>query len=188
MWCDVSEWQAPGSVDFAKYDAVIIRASHGTTEDLHWRKHFDDTVAAGRRVGLYHFAEEHPSPAAQASFFHGLVGFLKPPQVWAGFWLDGEPNNDDGDPWAGPNSPWVDQFRSAVALPWCGLYGNLSSFNTRCQAYMHFGLNWLAMPIGTTLPAGWAIPDHVLVQAGTVNGVDQDLPTVAQPYPGAWAA
>ena len=181
MWCDVAaRYQAPGTVDFAKYDGVIVQASHGTVEEVGWRAQVNEVVAAGKILGLYHFAELGPSAAAQASFFHGLVGYLKPAQVRGGFWVDVEV--------AGLNSAWVDQFRSAVALPWCGLYSDLSMFNGPLLAYQHFALNWLAFPFGTVVAPGWSIPDHILVQTGVVNGVDQDLPTVAQPYPGAWAA
>ena len=187
MGCDVSEWQAPGSVDFAAYEGIIIRASHGTTEDLHWRAHFNAVVAAGKPLGLYHFAEEAPTPIIQANYFRALVGFLKPAQARGGFWLDAEPTEAPA-PWAGPDSGWVDTFRANVSLPWCGLYSNLSLFNGQLKAYSRFALNWLAWPLGTVLEPGWTVPTYILRQTGVVNGVDQDQMVAAQPYPGAWAA
>lgn len=175
-WCDISEWQAPGSVDLSRYDGVIIRASHGTTEDRHWRDHFNNAVRAGRQLGLYHY-QEHGVPENEASFFHGLVGFLHPDQVRGGFWDDVE----EGQP-----SSSVDRFRAWVRLPWCGVYSNLAGFNNNLREYMHFGLNWLAMPDGTVVPSGWSVPDHILRQSGQ-NPIDVDVISAAQPYPGAWA-
>ena len=174
---DVSEWQAPGSVDFTAADFAIIRASHGTTEDRHWREHFNACVAAGKPLGLYHYFEK-ATPEAEASFFHNLVAFLQADQVHRGFWLDSEEQRPASD---------VDRFRSWVRLPWCGLYSNLAGYNGPLVAYQHFALNWLAMPDGTTLPPGWAIPDHIMRQTGIRGGIDQDVTLPAQPYPPAWS-
>jgi len=175
---DVSSWQAPGSVHFAAVDFAIIRTSHGLTEDTGWRAHFNAVVAAGKPLGLYHFAETTSSPEAQADYFHGLAGFLSAAQVHMGWWLDVEQGQDGS---------WVDRFRSRVALPTIGLYSNLAGFNGGLAPYQHFMLNWLAMPAGVVVPAGWRIPDHILVQTGQFAGVDVDVVEPAQPYPGAWA-
>jgi hypothetical protein len=182
-WVDVSHWQPAGSVNFAAYDGAIIEVSHELVEDPLWRVHFNAVVAAHRPLGLYHYAGS--SPQAEAEMFFGLVGFLAPAQVHGGYWLDAEDGQDN---------VWVDEFRSAVRLPWCGLYSNLAGFNGPLVAYQHFGINWLAMPTGTVVPEGWTIPDHIMVQTRQdltlVNGIKVDVDEIltAQPYPGAWAA
>src|SRR5579872_4373194 len=124
---DISEWQLPGTVDFASRDFWIIRASHGTTEDRHWREHFNGCVGAGKPLGLYHYLE-HDVPENEASFFHGLVGFLTADQVHLGFWLDVEEGQPAGD---------VDRFRAWVRLPWVGVYSNLNGFNNNLRDYFH---------------------------------------------------
>lgn len=177
--CDVSEWQTPGTVDLQVVDFCIIRCSHGTTEDRHWRSHFNNVVQAGKPLGLYHTGEGF-TPQAEASYFHNLVGFLRPEQVHMGYWLDNEGNNPVVNGW------WMDSFRSWVRLPWVGVYGNLAMFNNMGVSYKHFGINWLAMPTGTQVPPGWSIPDHILLQDGIQNGVDHDVVQAAQPYPPAW--
>jgi hypothetical protein len=174
---DLSEWQDPATTDYATPDFFIIRTSHGTTEDKHWREHFNNVVSHGKPLGLYHYLELGV-PENEASFFHELVGFLSSDQVHYGFWLDVEENQ--------PSSS-VNRFRAWVHLPWVGLYANLSSFNSNLREYMHYGLNWLAMPTGTVLLPGWEMPDYILRQDGTVNGIDDDVRMPAQPYPNAWA-
>ena len=173
---DISEWQAPGSVNFGPYAFVIIRTSHGMTEDKAWRLHFNAAVAAGRSIGLYHYAE-HNVPENEASFFHGLAGFLTPEQCRMGWWLDVEEGQD---------STWADRFRAWVHLPTIGVYSNLAGFNGPLRAYMHFGLNWLAWPSAPSVPAGYAVPDHILRQTGQAGGVDTDVMQPAQPMPLAW--
>lgn len=177
---DLSEWQIPANVNFASRAFWIIRASHGVTEDKQWRGHFNACVAAGRPLGLYHYLEAtNPAAAeAEAVFFRGLVGFLRPEQVALGFWCDSEVD--------GQSEACVDAFRAACELFAVGVYSNLAGFNERLPGYEHFGLNWLAMPTGTTLPAGWTVPDHVLLQDGLKDGLDHDVLLPAQPYPSAW--
>ena len=175
--CDLSKWNGPTIPP--GYDFYIIQASHGQAEEPGWRDQFNQVVHAGKPLGLYHFAESTDPAGAQAEarFFHGLVGFLQPEQVHMGFWLDAE---------TGQNAAWLDNFRSVVALPWCGVYGSLNDFNSHYPQYMHFGLNWLAEPDGVVVPGGWSTPDHILRQSGIAGGVDVDLFDPAQPYPPAW--
>lgn len=176
---DVSEWQAPGSINYSApgIGFVIIRASHGMTEDRHWRQHFNDVVAAGKPLGLYHYME-HNVPENEASFFHGLVGFLAAEQVAMGWWLDVE----EGQSWQ-----QVDRFRSWVALPTCGVYANLGAFNSNLLPYLRFQLNWLAWPDAPNNPHGYAVPNHILLQSAPAFGVDWDTSQPAQPYPGFWS-
>lgn len=177
---DVSEWQAPGSVNFAAagIDFVIIRASHGTTEDRHWREHFNAVVAAGKPLGLYHYMELGV-PENEASFFHGLVGFLTAEQVAMGWWLDVE---------EGQSAQAVDRFRSWVALSTIGVYANLSSFATTLATYQRFQLNWLAWPDYPANPSGYPVPNHILRQGAPAFGVDWDTKLPAQPFPDAWSS
>lgn len=173
---DLSEWQRPGTVNLSAVEFVIIRASHGMTEDKHWREHFNNAVAAGKPIGLYHYAE-HYVPENEASYFHGLTGFLTAEQCAMGWWLDLEEGQD---------GTWADRFRAWVRLPTCGVYANLSAFNGPLRTYMHFGLNWLAWPSAPYVPPGMAVPDHILRQTGQANGVDTDEKKLAQPMPAAW--
>lgn len=173
---DISEWQDPASTDYNVAAGYIIRTSHGLTEDRHWRDHFNRTVWANKPLGLYHYFEHDP-PEDEADFFRKLVGFLAADQVHLGFWLDSEEGRGSGD---------IDRFRQSSRLPWCGLYSNLDGYNNHHREYLHFGLNWLALPTGTVLPAGSEMPDHILVQTATVNGVDVNETTPIQPYPAAW--
>ena len=177
---DLSEHQDPGAVRYAGARFWIIRASHGLTQDLHWRAHFDNAVNAGCAIGLYHSLEAGASPEAQADYFRSLVGFLTAIQVAAGWWVDAE------EGWV--TTALVDRFRSRVELPTCGLYSTLSLFNTTLREYLHFGLNWLPLLPGWFLEAGWAMPDHILEQRGQFAGVDVDVVLPAQPYPAGWAA
>lgn len=175
-----ARYQPPGSVDFSRFGGAIIQTSHGRAEEVGWREQFNECVAAQRPLGLYHFAEstDIAGAIAEAQLFYGLVGFLRPEQVYLGLFVDPE---------TGQRTPWVDAFRSAANLFAVGLYGNLSAFNLLFREYMHFGLNWLAMPDGTTVPFGWTVPDHVLVQYGQVDGIDANRWGPAQPYPFAWS-
>jgi hypothetical protein len=175
---DISEDQNLADIDFASADGWIIRAGTGQynlREDYIWRGAFNECVKAGKPLGLYWFAGG--SPSMEASFFHGLVGFLSPEQVRLGFWLDAETGQDAG---------YVTQFRAACQLPFCGLYGSLNNFNTDYPQYLHFGMNWLAMPTGTVVPSGWEVPDHIMVQTGIVNGLDANEVLSALPYPPQW--
>lgn len=175
---DVSENQAAGSVDFAAHDGAIIRAGtgeFGIREDKAWRQHFNACVAAGRPLGLYWFAGRDPTN--EAHFFRSLVAFLRPVQVHLGYWCDAE---------TGQDAAYLDMFRSAVQLAWCGVYGCLSNFNHDYPSYKHFGLNWLAWPSYPHVPAGMTVPDHILRQTGETGGLDTDLILPVQPYPPAW--
>lgn len=174
---DISEWQLPGTIDFSGVDFVIIRTSHGITEDKHWRSHFNSVVAAQKPLGLYHFME-HNVPENEASFFHGLVGFLNSSQVAMGWWLDVEEGQSARD---------VDRFRSWVNLPTIGVYANLSAFNTNLLPYLRFQLNWLAWPDYPANPAGYAVPNYILRQGAPAFGLDWDTKLPAQPFPFAWS-
>jgi len=169
---DCSEWQQPGSINFAAVDFAIIRASHGMTEDKHWRAHFNACVAAGKPLGLYHFME-HGVPENEASFFHGLTGFLTADQCHLGWWLDVE----EGQSWRD-----VDRFRAWVNLPSIGVYANLSAFNSNLLPYLRFQLNWLAWPDYPNNPAGYAVPNYIIRQ----STLDWDETFPAQPFPKAW--
>jgi hypothetical protein len=175
--CDISEWQLPGSVNFNQYAFVIIRTSHGVTEDKHWRAHFNNAVNAGKPIGFYHYLEQNPAPENQANFFRGLTDFLSAAQVHFGWWCDAE------EGWI--TAPLVDRFRSAVHLPTCGLYSSLSLFNGPLKPYMHFALNWVPLYPGWFLQPGWEMPDHILTQTGS-NPIDTNEIEPAQPYPAAW--
>ena len=173
---DCSEWQQPGSINFAAVDFAIIRASHGMTEDKHWRAHFNACVAAGKPLGLYHFME-HGVPENEASFFHGLTGFLTADQCHLGWWLDVE----EGQSWRD-----VDRFRAWVNLPSIGVYANLSAFNSNLLPYLRFQLNWLAWPDYPNNPAGYAVPNYIIRQSAPAFGLDWDETFPAQPFPKAW--
>lgn len=180
---DVSEWQPPGSVRFAGLDFCIIRVSHGLTEDTAWREHLFACTAARTPTGFYHFLEPGPSAGEQADRFRGLCGSLPPEVARYAWWLDAEPYQG----WE-PSEGDVDTFRAEVRLSACGLYSTLGLFNGPLRGYLHFGLNWLALPSGAHLLPGWTMPDHVLTQLDQWDGIDVDVMGPAQPYPAAWAA
>ena len=77
---DISSWQA--GIDIAATDAdfVIIKVSGGTSytngypdeSEDYWRKWADETLAAGKLLGFYHYACEYgsePGGRAEAEFF-----------------------------------------------------------------------------------------------------------------------
>lgn len=175
---DVSVYQDPAKTDYTSADGWIIRVGHGLSEDPQWRNHFNNTVAASKPLGLYWFLELM-DPVAQARQFHNFTAFLAAEQVQLGWWVDSE--------W-GQTSQFVDQFRASVQLPTCGVYGTLSGFNGPMKEYLHFQLNWLALPPGWRLEPGWMMPDHILEQTGQEGSppVDVDVPRPAQPFPVAW--
>jgi GH25 family lysozyme M1 (1,4-beta-N-acetylmuramidase) len=76
--CDVSHHQHVGSVDFSKYDAVYVRASHGRTPDETCVDHAKRVVDAGLPLGLYHFYEQDKDRTAQRDVFLSMLHAVKP--------------------------------------------------------------------------------------------------------------
>lgn len=73
---DISKWQMRQNLDWKKLppeiEAVIIRATYGTTPDPRFAQHLESTVDAGRRVGAYHFVT-YAEPGEQWKAFQDTV-------------------------------------------------------------------------------------------------------------------
>ena len=84
---DISSHQAGLHIAAIWADFVIVKVTEGTGyENPFWRTQAESTLAAGKRLGLYHFANDE-DPAAQARYF------LDRAKGYAGratFWLDWE--------------------------------------------------------------------------------------------------
>ena len=84
---DISSHQGGLNIAAIWADFVIVKVSEGTGyENPFWRAQAEATLAAGKRLGLYHFANDE-DPSEQARFF------LDRAKAYAGratFWLDWE--------------------------------------------------------------------------------------------------
>lgn len=84
---DISSHQGGLNIAAIWADFVIVKVSEGTGyENPFWRAQAEATLAAGKRLGLYHFANDEDA-GAQARFF------LDRAKAYAGratFWLDWE--------------------------------------------------------------------------------------------------
>ncbi len=84
---DISSHQGGLNIAAIWADFVIVKVSEGTGyENPFWRAQAEATLSAGKRLGLYHFANDE-DPSEQARFF------LDRAKAYAGrttFWLDWE--------------------------------------------------------------------------------------------------
>lgn len=84
---DISSHQAGLNVGALWADFVIVKITEGTGyENPYWRAQAEATLAAGKRLGFYHFANDEDS-AAQARYF---LDRAKSYVGRATFWLDWE--------------------------------------------------------------------------------------------------
>lgn len=84
---DISSHQGGLNIAAIWADFVIVKVTEGTGyENPYWRTQAEATLAAGKRLGLYHFANDE-DPSEQARYF------LDRAKAYAGratFWLDWE--------------------------------------------------------------------------------------------------
>lgn len=67
---DVASYQAEMNVGTANGDFVIVKATQGTNYvNASCNKHVEQTLAAGKKLGLYHFANQGGNATAEADFF-----------------------------------------------------------------------------------------------------------------------
>lgn len=167
---DVSEWQLPGTVDFSQYDFVIIRTSHGLTEDKHWREHYNACISSNQtggkpaHIGFYHYSESG-DPRQEASYFKFLAETV--PHSF-GQWLDVE---------TGQSAPYVDAFRNVWDT---GVYSNWWGFsNAMGGLYNRFERNWVAWLNPGGPPMRWLLMQ--VGQQGTDIDVGPNLPAIIDP-------
>ena len=166
---DIASWQeglVPSKM--ATTDFVIVKATGGTGyENPCFRRHADQTLAATKLLGCYHFAQERGcagSAAAEADFF---IGKFEPYKGRAVPFLDWEADALALDPaWA---KAWCDRvYAKTGAKP--GIYMSKSTCNAR---------DWSALA-----KAGYPLwvaqyPDY------SETGYQDDPWTDASPF-GAW--
>ena len=123
---DISSHQGGLNIAAIWADFVIVKVSEGTGyENPFWRAQAEATLAAGKRLGLYHFANDEDA-GAQARFF------LDRAKAYAGratFWLDWEADAVGLGP--GPALAFLNQVAAETgSTPGFYTYQNvLSSFD-----------------------------------------------------------
>lgn len=99
---DISHWQANLDLSRVAGDFAIMKATQGTTfVDSSCDVHYQQAIKAGKRRGVYHFAD-HTDASAEAAFFvNNIRGYIKDAILvldwegsftwdvaWAKAWLD----------------------------------------------------------------------------------------------------
>lgn len=106
---DISEFQAPGSIDFSPYDFVVIRATYGADGvDSAVQRHIADAQKSKKLFGFYHYAypDFGNTPAVEAANFLHVVKPYKGQAILALDW-EGEAVNYP--------SSWCTEFLSIIS-------------------------------------------------------------------------
>lgn len=179
---DISSWQAGISPSALDCDIVIIKATGGTgyTNPL-WRDWADDALAAGKLLGLYHFAHErgcHGTAAQEAQHFletvSGYKGRFVPildweadaldlPASWAAQWL-GTVSEATG------STPMFYGFGANVNAT---DYSAIARFPLWMASYLcrYDGAGWVDDPINTWGTGSWgALSMYQYTSTGHIQG------------------
>ena len=156
---DLSEYQDPVTTPYRNFRRAIIRASHGTTEDKHWRQHVWNCGVVGTDIGFYH-ALESEQVEAEAHYFRSLIT----PFTWrCGTWVDMARGDLNAALIA---TETVDRWR---AVSDDGLYANKAALDVMPE-YKRFERLWYAWISDTPPPGRWLV-----WQKGKAFGVDVDI-------------
>ncbi|WDF83653.1 GH25 family lysozyme [Lacticaseibacillus pabuli] len=121
---DIASYQLGMNAGSISADAVIVKATEGTSYvNPGFAKHPQQVLAAGKGLGLYHFARQGTSWQAEADHFLAVV---KPYLGKATLWLDWEAGAvKNGTAWA---KNWLDYvYRKTGVRP--GIYMGLADEN-----------------------------------------------------------
>lgn len=155
---DVSSWQSVESVKNPNVSAVIVKATQGTNYvNDKCNAQWDTALAAGKLVGLYHYAATN-DPIAEAKFFISNISNYVGKGILA---LDWESAENKG--WG--NTNWAKQFIDKVhelTGVWCMLYTgsdgikqctNVAKTSALWYAHYYNGHNSTNEP--------WSVPNFV---------------------------
>lgn len=172
---DISSHQAGLHIAAIWADFVIVKVTEGTGyENPFWRTQAESTLAAGKRLGLYHFANDE-DPAAQARYFLDRV------KGYAGratFWLDWEASAIGLGP--GPALTILNQMAAETgSTP--GIYlngegmesGDWSAISSRFPLWYAGGPNYASYGQAYSDPAVPTVPywgGNVLIHQYTEDG------------------
>jgi GH25 family lysozyme M1 (1,4-beta-N-acetylmuramidase) len=172
---DISSHQAGLHIAAIWADFVIVKVTEGTGyENPFWRTQAESTLAAGKRLGLYHFANDE-DPAAQARYF------LDRAKGYAGratFWLDWEASAIGLGP--GPALTILNQMAAETgSTP--GIYlngegmesGDWSAISSRFPLWYAGGPNYASYGQAYSDPAVPTVPywgGNVLIHQYTEDG------------------
>ena len=181
---DISSHQGGLNIAAIWADFVIVKVSEGTGyENPFWRAQAEATLAAGKRLGLYHFANDE-DPSEQARFF------LDRAKAYAGratFWLDWEADAVGLGP--GPALAFLNQVAAETkSTPGFYTYQNvLSSYDWSAVAarfplwvaggpdYSDYGRSYSDPPVPTVPYWGGGALVHQYTEDGYLPGYSSHL-------------
>lgn len=181
---DISSHQGGLNIAAIWADFVIVKVSEGTGyENPFWRAQAEATLAAGKRLGLYHFANDEDA-GEQARFF------LDRAKSYAGratFWLDWEADAVGLGP--GPALAFLNQVAAETgSTPGFYTYQNaLSSFDWSAVAarfplwvaggpdYSDYGRSYSDPPVPTVPYWGGGALVHQYTEDGYLPGYNAHL-------------
>ena len=181
---DISSHQGGRNIAAIWADFVIVKVSEGTGyENPFWRAQAEATLAAGKRLGLYHFANDEDA-GAQARFF------LDRAKAYAGratFWLDWEADAVGLGP--GPALAFLNQVAAETgSTPGFYTYQNvLSSFDWSAVAagfplwvaggpdYSDYGRSYSDPPVPNVPYWGGGALVHQYTEDGYLPGYSSHL-------------
>ena len=181
---DISSHQGGLNIAAIWADFVIVKVSEGTGyENPYWRAQADATLAAGKRLGLYHFANDEDA-GEQARFF------LDRAKSYAGratFWLDWEADAVGLGP--GPALAFLNQVAAETgSTPGFYTYQNvLSSFDWSAVAarfplwvaggpdYSDYGRSYSDPPVPNVPYWGGGALVHQYTEDGYLPGYSSHL-------------
>lgn len=114
--CDVSAFQAPGLVDWSRFDFGIVRATYGKSPDKSATDHAKRIRDAGKVLGLYHFFRADQPIEQQFEAFEGVataVG-LGPGDLLPAIDVEDFPGHAIGP----ADVPELVEFGDACRVPW----------------------------------------------------------------------
>lgn len=183
---DIASWQAGIDVAATSADFVIVKATGGTSyTNPYWRQWAEDTLAAGKLLGLYHFAHEYGYESAydEARHFIDTVADFKGKFIPILDW-EGEAIGN-GQWWA---KEWLDTVASELgATPW--FYGYASDVNSSDYSgitnyplwmasylYRYDGADFVDNPDQTWDTGAWSdLTAYQYTSTGDIDGYDGNL-------------
>lgn len=168
LFKDISHWQGQYNMAANKDPIIVIKMSGGDAGlyyDSQASRNYNNAIAAGKGVGMYHFAGGK-DPIAEADFFIKAVSPLAENDVLI---LDWEVANPNPVGWC---TTFVNHVHDRTGV-WPWVYMNMSTANARdwSPVFNNCGY-WCAAPsygFNDTLPVKYA---QIAQQGPIVNGVD----------------